>query len=269
LTRADQPFNEKGADGMAMLNRGGVGIYYEVTGTQNGKTPVLLSHGMSATTEMWEPNLPALAAGRQVITWDIRGHGRSDSPDDQALYTEAHCVADMAAILDALGIERAVIGGLSLGGYLSLAFNLAYPGRATALMLFDTGPGYRRDEPRQRWNDTVAVNAKRMEDFGLDALSGSDEVAGAKHRGISGLIRAQRGIMPQFDGRVIESLPGISVPTLVLVGADDDPFLAAAEYMAAHIPNAKKVVLDDAGHASNMHQPTAFNRAVLEFLDSI
>ncbi len=103
----------------------------------------------------------------------------------------------------------------------------------------------------------------------LDALSGSAEVTAAHHRGISGLIRAQRGIMPQYDGRVIESLPAILVPTLVLVGADDQPFLAAADYMTQRIPNARKVVLADAGHASNIHQPQAFNRAVLEFLDSI
>ena len=254
---------------MAMLNRAGVGIHYEVTGPMTGQAPVLLSHGMMATTAMWEPNLPGLAAGRQIITWDIRGHGQSDSPDDQALYTEASSVEDMAAILDAQNIERAVIGGLSLGGYLSLAFNLAYPERVTALMLFDTGPGYRRDEPRQQWNDNVAANAKRMEELGMDALSSSAEVSAARHRGISGLIRAQRGIMPQYDGRVIESLPGITVPTLVLVGADDQPFLAAADYMAQRIPGAVKVVIPDAGHASNIHQPEAFNRAVLEFLDSI
>jgi pimeloyl-ACP methyl ester carboxylesterase len=75
--------------------------------------------------------------------------------------------------------------------------------------------------------------------------------------------------MPQYDGRVIESLPTITVPTLVLVGANDQPFLAAADYMAQRIPNARKVVLDDAGHASNIHQPEAFNRAVLDFLASI
>jgi pimeloyl-ACP methyl ester carboxylesterase len=254
---------------MAMLDRAGVSIHYEVAGPRTGKTPVLLSHGMTATTAMWEPNLAALAAERQVITWDIRGHGQSDSPDDQALYTEAASVADMAAVLDTQGTERVVVGGLSLGGYLSLAFNLAHPERVAALMLFDTGPGYRRDESRQQWNDNVAATAKRMEELGTGALSGSAEVTAAQHRGISGLIRAQRGIMPQYDGRVIESLQTISVPTLVLVGADDQPFLAAADYMAQRIPNARKVVLDNAGHASNIHQPEAFNRAVLEFLDSI
>src|SRR5271170_3767100 len=140
---------------MTMLNRAGVGIYYEVTGPKTGKAPVLLTHGNTATTAMWEPNLAALAAERQIITWDIRGHGQSDSPDDQAEYTEANSVQDMAALLDSQGADRAVIGGLSLGGYLSLAFNLAFPGRVTALMLFDTGPGYRRDEPRQQWNNNV------------------------------------------------------------------------------------------------------------------
>src|ERR1700761_1751988 len=108
---------------MAMLDRAGVSIHYEVAGSKTGKTPVLLSHGMTATTAMWGPNLAALAAERQVITWDIRGHGQSGSPFDHALYTEAASVAYMAAVLYPQGTGRAVIGGLSLGGYLSLAFN--------------------------------------------------------------------------------------------------------------------------------------------------
>jgi pimeloyl-ACP methyl ester carboxylesterase len=254
---------------MAMLNRAEAGIYYQVTGQKTGKTPVLLTHGMAATTAMWEPNLPALSAERQIITWDIRGHGQSDSPEDQALYSEALSVGDMAAVLDSQGIQRAVIGGLSLGGYLSLAFNLTFPERVVALMLFDTGPGFRRDEPRQQWNDNVDASSKRMEELGPEALSASAEVRASRHRGVSGLVRAQRGIMKQFDGRVIESLPAISVPTLVVVGANDQPFLAAADYMTERIPNAKKIVIKDAGHASNIDQPEAFNRAVLEFLDGI
>jgi pimeloyl-ACP methyl ester carboxylesterase len=254
---------------MAMLNRAGVGIYHQVSGHKTDKTPVLLTHGMYATSAMWEPNLPALGAGRQIITWDIRGHGQSDYPDDQGLYTEALSVGDMEAILDSQGIQRAVIGGLSLGGYLSMAFNLAFPERVVALMLFDTGPGFRRDEPRQQWNDTVDALSKRIEETGLEAVSGGAEVDASKHRGLSGVVKAQRGIMKQFDGRIIESLPAISVPTLVVVGANDQPFLAAADYMAERIPNAEKVVIEGAGHASNIDQPEAFNRAVLKFLDGI
>jgi pimeloyl-ACP methyl ester carboxylesterase len=92
-------------------------------------------------------------------------------------------------------------------------------------------------------------------------------VATAPHQSASGLARAARGILVQHDARVMESLASISVPTLVVVGAQDTPFLGATDYMATKIPGATKVVLDDAGHAANVDQPEAFNQAVLTFLD--
>jgi len=76
-------------------------------------------------------------------------------------------------------------------------------------------------------------------------------------------------MLTQADAQVIESLPGIKVPTLVVVGANDRPFLNAADYMAAKIPAATKVVVDGAGHASNIDQPDAFNNAVVDFLARI
>jgi pimeloyl-ACP methyl ester carboxylesterase len=254
---------------MAVLDRAGVEIFYQVSGSPAGQLPVLLTHGMAATAAMWDANLPALSADRQVISWDIRGHGRSASPEDPARYSEALSVEDMAAVLDAAGADRAVIGGLSLGGYLSLAFNLAHPERVAALMLFDTGPGYRRDEPRQDWNDNVDASSARLAEQGLGALSQGAEVSGAQHRSVTGLVLAQRGIMKQFDARVIESLPGITVPALVVVGANDTAFLTAADYMAARIPGATKVVIEEAGHASNIDQPEAFNSAVGKFLAAL
>ncbi len=89
------------------------------------------------------------------------------------------------------------------------------------------------------------------------------------HRDASGLARAARGMLTQRDARVIESLPDIKVPSLVVVGADDAPFLAASDYMAAKIPGAKKVVIPAAGHAVNIDQPQAFIDAVLPFLDDL
>ena len=88
------------------------------------------------------------------------------------------------------------------------------------------------------------------------------------HRDASGLARAARGMLTQRDASVIESLPDIKVPSLVVVGADDTPFLAASDYMAAKIPGAKKVVIPAAGHAVNIDQPQAFIDAVLPFLDT-
>jgi pimeloyl-ACP methyl ester carboxylesterase len=251
---------------MAFLDRGGVRISYEVSGGDNENLPLLLTHGYGASAQMWEPNVGALAAYRPVITWDLRGHGRSDCPADQADYTQAASVDDMAALLDAAGAPRAVLGGLSLGGYLSLAFWLAYPERVAALVLCDTGPGYRSEEARQRWNDRAMATASRLERDGLAALGDGPRPPGAAQWSPHGLARAARGMLTQHDGRVIEALARIDVPALVVVGADDKPFLGAAEYMAAKIGRASLVVIPDAGHVASADQPGLFNQQVLAFL---
>jgi pimeloyl-ACP methyl ester carboxylesterase len=251
---------------MAELNRDGVRISYQSQG--DGPT-LLLSHGYSATAQMWAGQLDALTHRYRVITWDMRGHGLSDSPTDPAAYSEEATVADMAAILDGCGVERAAIGGLSLGGYMSLAFHAVHPERVGALLLFDTGPGYRSDEGRAGWNGYAARMAEAFESRGLDALGSSAEVQASTHRSAEGLAKAARGMLAQRDATVIDSLPTIKVPTLILVGAEDKAFLAPTDYMAKKIPDATKVVIPGAGHAANIDQPDAFNKAVLEFLAGI
>jgi len=251
---------------MPMLDREGVKLYYEA----HGEGPALiLTHGYSATSQMWAGQIDALAPHFKVVTWDMRGHGQSDYPDDQAAYSEEATVADMAALLDAVGAKEAVVGGLSLGGYMSLAFHATHPQRTRALLIVDTGPGYKNDEARNGWNENAIRRAERYEADGFGDLSkASAEVRLARHRDASGLARAARGMLTQKNARVIESLPSIAVPSLVVVGANDTPFLAASDYMAAKIPGAKKVVIPDAGHSANIDQPAAFNAALLGFLAS-
>jgi pimeloyl-ACP methyl ester carboxylesterase len=245
------------------LDRGGVKIYYE----EHGHGPaLLLSHGYSATCRMWDAQVAALAPRYRIIVWDMRGHGETDNPEDPAAYSEALTVADMAALLRHCGIERAVIAGLSLGGYMSLAFHLAHPERVRALMLFDTGPGFRNGEARRAWNERAQQRARDLEARGFAALRQSEEVRTSKHRSARGLAGAARGMLVQADDRIIAGLDTIAVPTLVLVGANDTHFLAAADYMARKIPGATRVTIPDAGHASNLHQPALFNRAVEDFL---
>jgi pimeloyl-ACP methyl ester carboxylesterase len=252
---------------MPKLNRDGVEIYYQVHGEG---TPILLSHGYSATSQMWAGQVEALAKDHKLITWDMRGHGQSEYPVDQGAYSEAATVADMAAILDAVGAKKAVIGGLSLGGYMTLAFQLAHPDRCLALLIIDTGPGYRKDEARDGWNANALRTAERYETEGLGALGQrSAETRVASHRNAEGLARAARGMLAQKDARVIDALPNINVPSIVIVGANDTPFLAASDYMAAKIPGAKKAVIPDAGHAANIDQPEAFNAAVVGFLGEL
>jgi pimeloyl-ACP methyl ester carboxylesterase len=172
-------------------------------------------------------------------------------------------------VLDACGVGRAIIAGLSLGGFMSLAFYLAHPTRTEALMLFDTGPGYKKDDGRAGWNRLAGSVAEAYEKKGLAAAGVSAEVSVAKHRSAQGLAHAARGMLGQRDGRVIESLPTIAVPTLVLVGENDQQFRPSADYMAAKIPGAEKVILDRAGHAANIDQPEAFNAAVRAFLERV
>jgi pimeloyl-ACP methyl ester carboxylesterase len=249
---------------MPTLDRGGILIAYDVHGAP-GRTPLLLSHGYSASSSMWKPNIAALSADRQVVTWDLRGHGHSSSPNDPSAYSQEASVADMAAILDACAMPRAIVGGLSLGGYLSLAFHLAHPERVAALLLFDTGPGYKRDDARRRWNVWAIATAQSFERSGVAALTDSPEVGAGPHDPV-GLALAARGILTQNDAQVISSLPSIAVPTLVLVGSDDRPFLGPADYMATKIPGALKTVIEHSGHAPNLDNPSAFNIAVTDFL---
>ncbi|MFZ5720875.1 MAG: alpha/beta fold hydrolase [Pseudomonadota bacterium] len=252
---------------MAVLNRDGVNLYYEV----HGQGPViLLTHGYSATSQMWAGQIDALSKDHTLVIWDMRGHGQSDSPDDPALYSEAATVADMAALLDHVGAKSAIVGGLSLGGYMSLAFHRVHPERVRALLIIDTGPGYRNDEARDGWNKNALKTAERYETEGLAVLErGSAERRTALHRSAKGLALAARGMLTQRDAGVITSLPDIRVPSIVVVGSEDTPFLAASDYMASKIPGARKAVIEGAGHAANIDRPEAFNSALLEFLGTL
>jgi pimeloyl-ACP methyl ester carboxylesterase len=183
-------------------------------------------------------------------------------------YSTEACLEDIIAILDECRAPKVVCAGLSLGGYVSLAFYLAHPERVTALGLFDTGPGYRNEKPRERWNAYAESTAVGFETKGLAALGSSPEALLGQHDP-EGLALAARGMLVQRDSSVIDALHAISVPTLVLVGEKDEPFRRAARYMAEQIPQATLRVLAGAGHASNIDEPQAFNSSVLEFLSTL
>ena len=113
------------------------------------------------------------------------------------------------------------------------------------------------------------TTARNFERGGIDAGGGGPETRVAQHRSAQGLAQAARGMLRQRDSGAIESLPAIRVPALVLVGALDERFVPSADYMAAKIPGAEKVVLAGAGHAANIDQPAAFNAAVRAFLERV
>jgi pimeloyl-ACP methyl ester carboxylesterase len=254
---------------MAKAQLNGIEIDYEVSG--RGRA-VLMSHGYSATRRMWRGQHRFLGDRYRLISWDMRGHGQTASPADPAQYSHALTVADMKALLEHLGIQRAVVGGLSLGGTMSLEFYVTHPHMVEALILCDTGPGYRNAEAREKWNERARARAVELETRGLSALSGRSremQEAMGHHASAQGLAHAARGMLAQKDSRVIDALGTIAVPTLVIVGDKDEPFVAPCEYMAKKIPGARLEVITDAGHSSNLDQPDAFNRVLGQFLDSL
>ena len=251
----------------AKLN--GIEIEYQ----DGGRGPaVLLGHGYSATGRMWDGQRAALGDRWRIISWDMRGHGQTESPRDPRQYSAALTVADMRAVLQHCGEPRAVIGGLSLGGYVSLAFYLAHPDMVRALVICDSGPGYRNAEARGAWNTRAHDRAAELEAKGLEVLAGrSREMREAMghHASAQGLAHAARGMLAQEGSEVIDGLGSIKVPTLVIVGDQDQPFLAPCEYMAKKIPGARLEVIPGAGHSSNLDQPAIFNRVLAEFLGNL
>jgi pimeloyl-ACP methyl ester carboxylesterase len=241
----------------------GVNINFNVS----GKGPaLLLTHGYSVTSHMWHPQVAALSDKNTVITWDMRGHGQSDSPDDAILYSEKKTTGDMAALLDHVGVEKAVIAGLSLGGYSSFAFFRDYKARVAALMPFDCGPGYRSDEARGGWNNYAVSQAEKIEKDGFPWTEADAKRWGA-HKSVRGIAMAARNMLIQKDSSVMDILPTIDVATMLIVGDHDKNFIEPMEYMSKKVPNSVKLMVPGCGHYPNLDRPELVNTAMRWFLD--
>ena len=264
-----------------VLARDGVRLHAEAHGDG---IPLVLSCGYCTTCENFRPNVEALVrAGARVVLWDYRGHGRSDpaaTPDGYAMET---VLDDLARVLDwAAPGAPAVVGGLSLGGLVSLHFALRFPARVRALVLIDSGPGFKNPEAQARWSAQIERIGQRLVQGGMQAFVESKGAATAIGRFPERPLAqaAARAIAAQdpraladFGLRVagpapcvIDDLAKVRQPALVLVGAEDEAYLRAAEVMAAKLPDARHVVIPRAGHIVNLEEPEAFEAAVAGFL---
>jgi pimeloyl-ACP methyl ester carboxylesterase len=264
-----------------LVTRDGVRLYVEAHGEG---IPLVLSCGWCTTHENFRPQVaPLVEAGARVILWDFRGHGRSDVPEADAAYDMSILVDDLAAVLDwAAPGQRAIVGGLSFGGLLSLHFALARPERVLALLLIDSGPGFKNPDAAARWMAMVERTASRLEEQGMQALltGRSVETSIGRRPELPAAQAASRAIAAQspaglarFGRRVagpapcvIDALPSIPAPALVVVGAEDEAYLRAAEVMSARLPAASQVTIAGAGHIVNIEAADAFNAAVAGFL---
>lgn len=257
----------------------GVRIYYEEHGTGR---PLLLAYGIGGNAGMWQPNVAALAARRRLILWEPRAHARSDAPADPTRVTFGHWVLDLHDLLDHLALDRAVVGGLSLGGGIATRFALKHPERVRALVVVDSssaaGLPLSVENVVMRARSIQVVLEGGMEAMAEFAIASNPNVSGrlkldprareevfAMYRMLKpvGYANALRALL-QMD-YVTERLPEIAAPTLLVCG-DEDPSLAPMRVMAEKIKHAEFELLSPAGHFANRDQPEAFNRTVLDFL---
>lgn len=257
---------------MPKVNVDGVQIYYEVHGQG---TPLVLIEGFASTTAIWHPQIPVLSRHCQLILHDLRGQGQSDVPQERDAYSVDHAVNDLYRLLRYLGIEQAVIGGISLGGYLSFHFYDRHPDMVKGLVIIDAGPGYRSEERRRQWARECEERAEIIERGGMHAFLHSAWAADDYYTPHVQMLRldpvgvanVSRGIMSSASA--VDILPRVQVPTLLICGEYDTGFLAATDYMAGKIPGARKVIIPDACHACHQDQPEIFNTVVLDFLAEI
>jgi 3-oxoadipate enol-lactonase len=240
--------------------------------------PVVLIHGYPFNRSLWTEQIPALSNSYRVIIPDLRGFGETDASEGAA--TMNRMAQDVAELMDQLEIPRAVIGGLSMGGYVALAFYKQFPSRVRGLILADTRAQADTEEGKQtraqQAEKALAEGMAGIADAMLPKLLTPDTVS--KHPEIvlfvrdmmlkmkpEGAAAALRGMAEREDQTPL--LSQISVPTLILVGAEDaiTP-VADSEKMHRAIAGSRLVVLENAGHVSNIERTQQFNDALLEFL---
>jgi 3-oxoadipate enol-lactonase len=263
-----------------------VRIYYEEHGpSEAGATgaPLVLAYGIGGNADLWDVNVPALAARRRVVLWEPRGHARSDSPEDPARYSFARWTLDLKTVLDHLGLRTAHVGGLSLGAGIATRFTLAHHRRVRSLLVTNSssavGLPLSVENLVMRARSIEVTLSKGMDAMAEFSMSANPNVANrlaidpsskdefyAYYRRLTpiGYANSLRALLAM--DYITERLREIKVPVL-LIGGDRDPSLGPMRVMHKKVRGSRLIVLSPASHFANRDQPEAWNRAAVEFLD--
>ncbi len=269
---------------MPAVRVNGIELYYEEVGEG---TPLVFSHEFAGSLESWEPQLDCFGRRYRCVAYNHRGYPPSTVPDDPAAYSEEQLVDDLRGLLDALGIERAHICGLSMGGAVALKFAIAHPDRCLGVVVAGAGGG---SGNREQWQRDALMTIRTFEEQGMEAVAAFYTRGPARvqflrkdprgwqrfhdlFRGHSarGSALTMRGV--QLKRRTVfeveDELTRIQPPVCIMVGDEDETCLEPALLMKRRIPNAGLWILPKSGHAINLEEPGLFNAAVLEFLTAV
>lgn len=257
---------------MPTLQSNGIRLYYEVKGAGQ---PLVLIHGLGSSTRDWEPQVQEFSKDYQVVTFDLRGHGRSDKPAGP--YTIPLFAADTAGLLKALGIASAHVVGISLGG--SVAFQLAVdsPALVKTLTIVNSAPGPFMAE--EQFKQEIERRVGIVKQMGMQAMGQAlapglfpkpehaslreDFVAHWAENDSRAYVDATLSLL---GWSVIDRLGSIQSPTLVIAADQDYSPVAVKEAYVKQMPNAALVVISDSHHATPLEQPAKFNATLRQFL---
>jgi len=264
----------------------GVRLYVEETGDG---PPVLFLHEFAGDHRSWEPQVRALSRRYRCIAYNARGYPPSDVPEDPAAYSQARAVDDAIAVLDALGVERPHVVGLSMGGFATLHLGLRHPERARSLVVAGVGYGA-QPERRQAFREEsgviadafgrdgaaavaerYAVGPARVQFQNKDPRGWAEFAARLAEHDSQGSARTMRGVQAArpslYD--LTDELAALTVPTLLIAGDEDEGCLEASLMLKRTIPTAGLALLPKTGHTCNLEEPELFDRLLERFFADV
>jgi pimeloyl-ACP methyl ester carboxylesterase len=269
---------------MPRVRVNGIHLSLEDAGTG---PPVIFVHAYPVGRAMWGPQVAHFQRRYRVIAYDCRGFGESDAPPGPEEYSQPHSVEDLRGLLRGLGIRRAVVVGLSMGGNIALHFALNHPAQVAGVAICDTGAG--SDDPVQ-FRAVTNGWARAAETAGIEgfaaAILAHPVWAGYTARGPAEATAMRKMITAHpphsmahtargtLGGRppifaLEERLRTLAVPSLIVVGERDLPCITPSQFLADRIPEAQLHVMAGCGHFINLERPAEFNRILEEFFRKI
>jgi len=264
----------------------GVKLYYEETGSG---TPIVFVHEFAGDCRSWEPQVRHFSRRYRCITYNARGYPPSDVPEDVERYSQQRARDDVRCVLDGLGLERAHVVGLSMGGFATLHFGISYSSRALSLVVAGCGYGAHPEQRAQFQHDsrelanamlaegmakvaaTYGHSPTRLQLRDKDARGFAEFVRNFSEHSARGSANTMLGYQARrpslYDLKA--EMAGISAPLLIVSGDEDDATLEPSLLMKRTIPTAGLTVLPRSGHVLNMEEPALFNRIVEDFFHQV
>jgi pimeloyl-ACP methyl ester carboxylesterase len=261
----------------------GVALYAETTGTG---APLLFIHEFAGDHRSWEPQVRFFSGGYRCITYAARGYPPSEVPGDGAAYSQQRAVADAVAVLDGLGVDRAHVVGLSMGGFTALHLTLRHPARVASAVVAGTGYGAQPEraeafraeceaiaaafetEGAQRMAARYAVGPARVQFQNKNPRGWAGFAAALAGHSALGAALTMRGVQaarPSLYG-LRDELAQVRTPVLLVAGDEDEGCLEPALMLKRTIPTAGLAILPRTGHTANLEEPDVFNGLVDRFL---